>query len=113
MWLQSLGGEDALEEGTAPPPVFLAGESHGQRSLGGCSPRGRRESDTTERLDSNEWMVLCRLSAGGWVTRQVAGTAVPRGPEGGCVRAVAVTTEVSSWSSERGVGGGLPGLCLG
>ena len=31
-----------------PTPVFLPGESHGQRSLEGCSPRGRRESDTTE-----------------------------------------------------------------
>ena len=33
-----------------PIPVFLPGESHGQRSLAGYSPRGRRESDTTERL---------------------------------------------------------------
>ena len=30
--------------------VFLPGESHGQRSLAGCSPRGRKEWDTTERL---------------------------------------------------------------
>ena len=33
-----------------PAPVFLSGESHGQRSLVGYSPRGRKESDTTERL---------------------------------------------------------------
>ena len=31
-----------------PPPVFLPGESHGQRSLVGYSPWGRKESDTTE-----------------------------------------------------------------
>ena len=31
-------------------PIFLPGESHGQRSLVGCSPWGREESDTTERL---------------------------------------------------------------
>ena len=31
-------------------PVFLPGESHGRKSLVGCSPRGRKESDTTERL---------------------------------------------------------------
>ena len=31
-------------------PVFLLGESHGQRSLAGYSPRGHKESDTTERL---------------------------------------------------------------
>ena len=35
-----------------PTPVFLPGESHGWRSLGGYSPRGRKESDTTERLYS-------------------------------------------------------------
>ena len=33
-----------------PIPVFLPGESHGQRSLVGCGPQGRKESDTTERL---------------------------------------------------------------
>ena len=33
-----------------PTPVFLPGESHGQRSLVGCSPRGHRASDTTEQL---------------------------------------------------------------
>ena len=31
-------------------PVLLPGKSHGQRSLIGCSPWGRQESDTTERL---------------------------------------------------------------
>ena len=31
-------------------PVFLPGESHGQRSLVGCSPRGLKELDTTEQL---------------------------------------------------------------
>ena len=35
-----------------PTPVFLPGESHGRRSLVGCSPRGSKESDTTERLHS-------------------------------------------------------------
>ena len=29
-------------------PVFLLGESHGQRSLTGYSPEGCKESDTTE-----------------------------------------------------------------
>ena len=31
-----------------PTPVFLPGESHGQRSLAGCRPRGHEESDMTE-----------------------------------------------------------------
>ena len=47
-----------------PTPVLLHGKSHGQRSLVGCSPWGRDESDTTERLhfhfslsqeDTNRW----------------------------------------------------------
>ena len=33
-----------------PTPVFLPGKSHGQRSLIGYSPLGRKESDTTKRL---------------------------------------------------------------
>ena len=33
-----------------PTPVLLPGKSHGWRSLLGCSPWGREESDTTERL---------------------------------------------------------------
>ena len=33
-----------------PKPVFLSGEFHGQRSLLGCSPWSRRESDTVEWL---------------------------------------------------------------
>ena len=31
-----------------PSPVFLPGESHGQRNLVGYSPQGCKESDTTE-----------------------------------------------------------------
>ena len=33
-----------------PTPVLLPGKSHGRRSLVGCSPWCREESDTTERL---------------------------------------------------------------
>ena len=33
-----------------PTPVLLPGKSHGPRSLVGCSPWGREESDKTERL---------------------------------------------------------------
>ena len=38
MWVRSLGGEDPLEKGMAPTPVFLPGKAHGQRSLVGYSP---------------------------------------------------------------------------
>ena len=33
-----------------PTPLLLPGKSHGLRSLVGCSPWCREESDTTERL---------------------------------------------------------------
>ena len=33
-----------------PTPVFLPGDSHGQRNLAGYSPWGCKETDTTERL---------------------------------------------------------------
>ena len=38
----------ALEMKWQPTPVFLPGESQGQRSLVGCCLWGRTESDTTE-----------------------------------------------------------------
>ena len=31
-----------------PTPIFLSGESHGQRSLASCGPWGHKESATTE-----------------------------------------------------------------
>ena len=46
-----LGREDPLEEGMQTIPVFLPGKSHGQRSLAGYSPWGRKELDT---IDTNE-----------------------------------------------------------
>ena len=48
--VQSLGWEDPLEKGMATTPVFLPGESHGQKSWVGYSPWVHGESDTTERL---------------------------------------------------------------
>ena len=50
-WVRSLGQKDPLKKGMGlPTPVFLPGKFHGQRSLAGYSPWGRKESDTTERL---------------------------------------------------------------
>ena len=40
----------SLEEDRQPIPVFLPRESHGQRSLAGYRPCGRKESDKTEQL---------------------------------------------------------------
>ena len=42
MMVQSLGQEDPLEEAWQLTPVFLPGESRGQRSLAGYSPWGRK-----------------------------------------------------------------------
>ena len=45
--VRSLDWEDPWRRDWLPTPVSLPGESHGQRSLVGYSPRGHRESDMT------------------------------------------------------------------
>ena len=52
MQVRSLGWEDPLEEemATHSTPVFLPGESHGQRSLAGYSPWGCKKLEMTEQL---------------------------------------------------------------
>ena len=47
-----------------PTPVLLPGKSHGWRSLVGCSPWGRWESDTTERLHFH-FSLLCIAEGNG------------------------------------------------
>ena len=47
-WVRSLGQEDPLEKEMATHSSSLPGESHGWKSLVGYSPRGHKESDTTE-----------------------------------------------------------------
>ena len=44
------GSGRSAGEGNGYPLPFLLGEFHGQRSLEGYSPWGRKELDTTERL---------------------------------------------------------------
>ena len=53
-WIQSLDWKDPWRRKWQPTPVFLPGEFHGQRSLAGYSPWGRKESDTTEQLTLSE-----------------------------------------------------------
>ena len=50
-WVQSLGGEDPLRRAWQSTPVFLPGESHGQRNLAGYSPWGHSELDMTEATE--------------------------------------------------------------
>ena len=52
-WVRSLGWEDLLEEGMETHSSILARENpHGQRSLVGCSPWGRKKSNTPEWLST-------------------------------------------------------------
>ena len=51
MQVWTLGWEDPVELEMQATPVFLRGESHGQRSLEGYSPRVHKESDMSEWLN--------------------------------------------------------------
>ena len=46
MWVQFLSWEDPWRRARQPTPVFLPGESNGQRILAGYSPWGHKESVT-------------------------------------------------------------------
>ena len=69
-WIPESGTSPG-ESTRQPTPVFLPGESQGQRSLVSCSPRGCKESDTNELthmhlyyLLSNrfsQWLYWCTL----------------------------------------------------
>ena len=56
--VQSLGREGPLEEGMETPPGFLSGESHGQRSLAGYSPWGRRVRHDWSHLARTHMMAI-------------------------------------------------------
>ena len=71
-----------VEKEMATTPVFLPGESHGQRSLAGYSLWGRKESDTNEQLTPRSW----RQRAGCW-----QGHALSSGSRGKCIPCVFVS----------------------
>ena len=57
-WVLSLAWEDLLEEGMATHSSILAWRMpHGQRSLVGYSPWGRKELDITEQLSTTQHML--------------------------------------------------------
>ena len=58
----SLGQEVPLEKKMGTHSNILAGKSHGQRSLVGYSPWGRKESDSTEQLNFTLYSKLCHTS---------------------------------------------------
>ena len=49
-WVPSWVRKILRRRGCLPTPVLLPREFHGQRSLAGYNPWGRKESDMTERL---------------------------------------------------------------
>ena len=59
-------GEIPWRRAQQPTPVSLPGESHGQRSLEGYSPRCHKEWDMTERLtlSPTHTNLACSLSSG-------------------------------------------------
>jgi len=44
LWVRKIPWSRAIQ----PTTVLLPGKFHGQKSLAGCGPCGRKESDTTE-----------------------------------------------------------------
>ena len=99
-----------------PTPVFLPGESYGQRSLMGYGPSGRKESDTTEatlraRMDllsacglSLVQPVEATLCCGVWVSRcggfSCCGAQIP-GVWASLVVAQGLSGSTSSWTRDQ------------
>ena len=66
--VRSLGQKDPLEKGMATP-AFLPGKSHGQRSLVGYSPWGRKRfGDTTYQLRAE----ILQMQLKKWDKRETA-----------------------------------------
>ena len=57
-----------------PTPVFLPGESHGQRSLEGYSPWGHKELDTTEHTHRSHEVPLFQSE---FIVGKVTSTKIP------------------------------------
>ena len=65
----SLGWEDLLEKGMATHSSILPGESYGQRSLAGYSPRGSKKSDMTEHLIQSTGTIIGHYKTKGILTQ--------------------------------------------
>ena len=76
-----------------PTPVLLSGKSHGRRSLVGCSPWGRTESDMTEQLHFH--FSLSCIGEGNGNPLQCSCLENPR-DGGACWASVSVVTQ--SWT---------------
>ena len=67
-WVQFLGGKILWRKDWQPSPVFLLGKFHGQRSLVGYSPWGRKVLHTPELLTLSIFKFIQLQSA--FVNRQ-------------------------------------------
>ena len=67
-------------KGMATIPVFLPGESHGQRSLVGYSPRCRKESDMTEVAEHTQAYCVY-VHTYGWIWASLVAQSVKNLPE--------------------------------
>ena len=80
-----------------PTPVLLPGKSHGQRSLVGCSPWGREELDTTERLHFH--FSLSCIGEGNGIPLQCSCLENPRDGEPGGLPSVGSHRVGHDWSN--------------
>ena len=63
--VSDMSGRSPEGRARQPTPVFLPGESQGQRSLAGYSPWGCKESDTTEVPSHTHTQYVHRWSSEG------------------------------------------------
>ena len=65
---------EVIEKERQSTPAFLSGESHGQRSLAGYRPWGRKELDTTEGLNNNnEVIYVCHIMKSKLLSESIIG----------------------------------------
>ena len=57
-WFSPWVGKIPWRRAWQPTPVFLPGESHGQRNLSGYSPEGYKESNMTEVTEYTHSLIL-------------------------------------------------------
>ena len=81
MRVPCLGQEDPLEEEMATHSS-IPEKPHGERSLAGCSPKGGKESDTTEHINIGTQTVGLKAVKTRAYKRHFPSTREPPGPEG-------------------------------
>ena len=90
LWVQFLGQEDPWRRTQQPTPVFLLGESHGQRSLGPMVHRVTESRTWLKRSSTEEWpfLVVYPLMDGkAWGTGSWVSPSLHRAPLWGPLRA--------------------------